>query len=112
MSNKRFNNKQNTILSEIYRRLNFFHNGNLNEKLMMLAYPSEVKPIIEFGLVETTSTHCTSRVINWYRLTDNGKKFFSNYIEKEKLSDDVNHSIYTKEYVKQFDYSLLNQPEE
>lgn len=111
MKTMRFNQKQNIILSEIYRKLNFFHKGNLDEKLMLLAYQGEVKPIMNFCLVETISTCCARRVIHWYRLTDRGKDFFSNYIEKEKLSNDINHRIFTKEYVKEFDYSLLNQKE-
>lgn len=76
-----FKTPQVKILTEIYRRLNFFHKGNVNEKLMLLALPSEVKSIKEFGIIEPYNKE-VPRTTNWYSLTTKGKMFFKNYIKK------------------------------
>lgn len=100
---KQFTKKENTVLTEIYRRLNYFHKGNLNEPLLLLALPSEVKAIRHFGFVTPYSNEVL-RALNWYRLTPKGKAFFSNYIKK--IGTKENHKL--RDYkIKKFDYSLI-----
>lgn len=107
----KFTNKQNKVLSEIYRRLNYFHGGDLNTGLLLLSMPSEAKEIIELGLIRPHSKE-TNRVLNWYSLTERGKLFFNNYVTKNKLSEEMNSSIFDGSYVKEFDYSLLTTKNE
>ncbi len=110
MKNK-FNNAENKVLSEIYRRLNFFHGGNLNENLLLLSYPSEAKLLKEYELIKPYSNEIP-RVLNWYNLTEKGKTFFSNYVTKRKLSESINTSLFEGSYVKQFDKTLLSDKKE
>ena len=105
---KKFTLAQNRVLSEIYRRLNYFHKGNLSENLLYLALPSEAKIISEFDLIKPYSKEIP-RVLNWYNLTEKGKKFFSNYITPSKLPDNINTKIFNKTHSFTFDYSLLNK---
>lgn len=102
----KFTNEQNKVLSEIYRRLNYFHNGDLNTSLLLLAMPPEAKKIAEFGLIRSHSKEI-KRVLNWYSLTERGRLFFGNYVTKSKLSNETNSVIFDGSYVKKFDYSLL-----
>ena len=104
---KKFTKKQNEILSEIYRRLNYFHKGNLNEKLLLLSVPSQVKVIKKFELIKPYPDKETPNVRNWYCLTEKGRQFFSNYVTELKISSSLNLALFTREYVKSFDKSLL-----
>ena len=101
-----FIKKENSVLTEIYRRLNYFHKGNVNERLMLLALPSEVKPIKSYGLVKPLRSE-TPRVLNWYTLTDKGKSFFNNYNRKERrVNETTNQRLFDGE-VLSFDKSLI-----
>lgn len=86
-------NEQNKVLSEIYRRLNYFHGGNVNVKILYLAYPSEAKKIARFKLIEPVG-QVTPRCLSWYSLTKEGKKLFKRYLTKGKLSDKTNSEIF------------------
>jgi len=101
-----FLKKENEVLTEIYRNLNYFHNGNLDERLMFMEYPSKVKPIMKFGLIKPYNTE-TPKQLNWYSLTDKGKLFFKRYLTKSKLSEEINFKIFNGEYVKQFNKKLI-----
>lgn len=103
---RKFTKDQNKVLSEIYRRLNYFHNGDLNTSLLLLAMPSEAKKIADIGLIRSHSKELRG-VLNWYSLTERGKLFFSNYVTKTKLSNETNSSIFNGSYVKNFDYLFL-----
>ena len=103
---KPFTQAEKRVLTEIYRRLNFFHNGNLNEDLLYLAFPSEAKKIAEFGLIKPFSKE-TNRALNWYSLTEKGKKFFSHYIAKKKISQKENFDLFTGVTVVMFDKKHL-----
>lgn len=103
--NKTFSNKINKDLTEVYRRLNYFSDGNVNEPLLLLSYPSNVKEIKVMGFIKPYSTE-TPRGLNWYSLTEKGKKFFSNYINK--IDEDTNLAIFEGRYVKDFDIELWN----
>ena len=102
----KFTKKENSVFTEIYRRLNYFHKGNVNERLILLALPSEVKPIKPYGLVKPHRSE-TPRVLNWYTLTDKGKLFFNNYNRKEhRVNETTNQRLFDGE-VLSFDKSLL-----
>lgn len=58
-------------LLECYRRINSFHDGDLNSNLQMLALPSEIKPVGRYFYPVGTEI---KRANNWYNLTDEGKK--------------------------------------
>jgi hypothetical protein len=100
-----FKKSEKKVLSEIYRRLNYFHNGNVDTKLLMLALPSEIKVIKHLGLVKASSTEI-ARNLNWYCLTEKGKSFFSNYT-KPYLSEKINEKLFNNEIIINFDYNLL-----
>lgn len=104
-TNKGFSKKENIILSEIYRRLNYFHKGNLNEPLMLLALPSDVKIIKEYGLIMPYGNKETPRIFNWYSLTEKGKQFFSHYIEN--IDEETNTKLYNVELIKEFNPEYL-----
>lgn len=104
---KSFTQKERRVLSEIYRRLNYFHEGNLDAHLLLLELPSVVKCLDSFGLVKP-STREIKHYRNWYNLTDKGKKFFANYVTNTKLSEQMNHDLFTGRYVKHFDFELLS----
>ena len=108
MAKHDFTRSQNIVLSEIYRCLNYFHKGDLSTHLLLLALPSEVKVISEFGFIKPSSTE-TPRVYNWYNLTEKGKKFFVNYITKYKLDEDLNTKLFTNEWVKCFDKRYIRE---
>ena len=105
MRSKKFNAHENIILCEIYRRLNYFHNGNLDASLLHLAYPNEVKFLVELGLIKPYSKE-TARILNWYNLTDKGKRFFQHYLTK--LSKKDNDDLFNGVTYKTFDYSLIS----
>lgn len=108
MAKHDFTRGQNIVLGEIYRRLNYFHKGDLNSSLLLLALPSEVKTIGKYGLIKPTSTE-TPRAYNWYNLTEKGKMFFANYITKHKLDEDTNTSLFTNAWVKSFDKRYIRE---
>ena len=104
---KNFTQAENKILTEIYRRLNYFNNGDVNENLLLLALPSDVKPIKQYDFIVPTSKEIP-RALNWYKLTPKGKEFFKNYVTKNKLSEKVNNKLFNNEYIKEFNYSLID----
>lgn len=102
----KFTKEETKILTEIYRRLNYFHDGDLNTNLLLLALPSEVKKIKKYNLVRPSSTEIP-KVLNWYKLTKEGKIFFSHYVTKQKLSSDSNTKYFDQNNLKEFDKKLL-----
>jgi len=100
----KFTKKENSVLSEIYRRLNYFHKGNINANCLYLGLPSEAKVLSEYDLIKPLSREIP-RSLNWYNLTDKGKEFFSHYICK--IFESTNSSIFNGTYIKNFDKSLL-----
>lgn len=102
----KFTKEENVVLSEIYRTINYFHEGNMDEKLMILEYPSKAKSIVGLGIIVPYGGE-TPKQLNWYSLTEKGKKFFKNYLTKKKLSQELNQKIFEGTYVKQFNFKLL-----
>ena len=99
----KFTKKQLVCLTEIYRRLNCLHNGNLHEKLMVLGYPGEMKPIRDLGLIQPYGSE-TRRIVGWYSLTERGKRFFSKYVEE--VNDDDNAAMFEGRMIKTFSIDL------
>ena len=99
----RFTTKQNRVLSEIFRRLNSLHGGDLNTNLLYLAMPSTAKVIKQFGLIEPYGGE-NPRALSWYRLTEKGKSFFGNYITE--LDEAENRALFDG-MVKTFNHNLL-----
>lgn len=107
MAKKNFTKGENRCLTEVYRRLNYFHNGNVNTELLYLAIPSNAKKILELGLIkphETEIKNCWS----WYNLTELGKKFFS-YYNKVKIGSIKNRTMFEGLYIKTFNYQLFEK---
>ena len=72
-----FNMKERAVLSELFRRLCYFHKGDINARCLLLARPSEVKCLAPYGLIRTDSVE-TLRLKNcWYVLTAKGKEYFA-----------------------------------
>lgn len=98
-----FTQAENRVLTEIYRRLNYFHNGDMNTKLLLLSMPSNAKALKERGFISPYGKE-QNRCLSWYSLTDKGKCLFKNYITRHKLADDIALSIFEGKYVIQFNY--------
>jgi len=103
MSKSKFTFEENRMLTEIYRRLNFFHKGDVTRPLVLLEVPSRAKCLISMGIIRPSLSE-TPRVYNWYDLTLKGKEYFKNYIEDIQLSE--NEVLFNGE-IKTFDKSLL-----
>jgi hypothetical protein len=103
---KEFSKKESVMLTEIYRRLNVFHGGNLDANLLLLALPKQVKVINKFGLVKPFSDE-TPRILSWYSLTEKGKKFFSNYIET--ISNEMNLAYFDGREIKHFSKEIYEK---
>ena len=105
MKNK-FNKSESKVLTQIYRCLNYFHGGNVEHNLMVMLYPTEYMILSKYDLIKPYST-TEPRVQDWYNLTENGKKFFSNYITPERLSEELNLSIFEGKMILEFNKGLL-----
>ena len=75
----KFNKAENQVLTEIYRRLNYFHSGNVNADLLLLALPTTAKILSKYNLIAVSSGREIPKALNWYKLTETGKKFFKPY---------------------------------
>ena len=99
MENLIFTSQENEILTEIYRRLNYFQKGNLDAPLMLLQIPHNVKSLKEKKIIKCTGTE-TARALNWYELTDSGKTFFKDHIQA--ISETENLQIFEGKIVIDF----------
>ena len=79
---------------ETYRRINMFHNGDIDSRMVLLAYPSEVKQSIEYGLLKPYSKvqpYCLS----WYDLTEKGKNLISDLMNEITWNEkEMNNSTF------------------
>jgi len=107
---KTFSKKQNIILSEIYRRLNHFNHINIDSNLIVPLFPSEAKIIEKYKLIETSDGRiATPRIESWYKLTDDGKYFFKNYLLEEKISPEENLKMcFYGKYITFYKHHLKN----
>lgn len=80
------NAKAQITMNDVYRRLHYFHDGDLNSNLIYLGYPSEVKPLYKY--LKPVGNE-KSRSMNWYCLTQEGKDLFATIppMEKKDNSD-------------------------
>jgi len=76
-----FTEAENRILTETYRRLNYLAKGDLNSRLLLLEFPSNVKTLKAKGILKPSSSE-TPKIINWYNLTEKGKELFKTRIVK------------------------------
>lgn len=106
---KIFNKKERIELTELYRRLNTLCKSNLDEKLMYLASPGDAKILINLGLIVPYRFE-TPRVLNWYSLSERGKRFFSDYINTG-ISDEMGEGMFVGSYLMDFDYNLYLKSE-
>lgn len=95
----KFNNQQNRVLTEIYRNLNYFYFGDLDNNLMAMFLPSQVKCLSKYNFLEPSS-EIKPRTMGWYRLTSEGKAFFKNHTGY--IGEDTNEAIFEGRYVKDF----------
>ena len=62
---------QRIALIEAFRRVNEYHYGNVNDRLILLEFPSMLKDSKEFFIPISTER---KRELNWYSLTTKGKE--------------------------------------
>lgn len=105
MQKVKFGKTERVSLSEIYRRLNYFHKGDVNTIQLLLSYPSKAKSILMLGIIEPTYREIEG-ALNWYKLTELGKKFFS-YYNNDKIDDETNLALFEGFKLKLFDYQLF-----
>jgi len=67
----KFTATENIQLSEVRRRINEFKNGKKDAPMIFLGYPSEVKTLVNKGILKPYSKE-SKRVLNWYNLTEKG----------------------------------------
>lgn len=98
---KYFTKKESVVLTEIYRRLNCFHNGNLDASLLLLSTEAECRCVVQLGLIERLTCGTVKKgCLGWFKLTDLGKKFFSNYVET--ISNEMNLTYFDGRDIKYF----------
>jgi len=103
----KFNYAQNKLLTEIYRRLNYLNKGDVNTTLLWLEYPSIAKKLISIGIVEPSGNEIV-RALNWYKLTDDGKRLFLKNKPSKPISDQENRCMFDGELVKDFSDNATN----
>lgn len=103
--NKNCTKAENKVLTEIYRRLNYFHKGNLNESLLLLSSFSFAKPALDLGLIRPYSTQ-VKRAPNWYSLTEKGKEYFKDHISEVTSKENAEYFSGTK--IKEFKKPIVN----
>lgn len=60
-------------LDEVKRRIKEFKGGDINAPMIYLGWPSEVKTLVQKGILTPYSKE-TKRTLNWYNLTEKGKQ--------------------------------------
>jgi len=76
---------QQMILIETWRRLHMSGKGDMNEKCLTLAFPSEVKTSKEF--LKNSYGSETPRINNWYSLTEKGKELMKDLSQRLSFKD-------------------------
>lgn len=82
----KFTQKENEVLSETFRRLCQFHNGDVDTTLLVLDTPSSVKTLITKSIFKKAGDEVRNS-LNWYSLTNKGKELFKiAYSQHSKLA--------------------------
>lgn len=64
--------KEYVLLLECFRRIHMFKKDNTNkQRMVLLALPSEARPLKERKLIKPFSNEI-NKALNWYDLTDDG----------------------------------------
>lgn len=69
----KFNATETIQLDEVKRRIREFKGGDKNAPMIFLGYPSEVKSLVQKGILTPYSKE-HKRCLNWYNLTELGKQ--------------------------------------
>lgn len=104
MTKQEFTMEENRMLTEIYRRLNYFNKGDLNS-CILLEVPSRAKCLIKLGLIQPSYSRETPRALNWYKLTEKGQRFFTYYLGN--INDKTNEALFNG-VIKTFNKLLIN----
>lgn len=99
----KFTAEENRQLTEVYRRLNYFKQNNLDEHLLMLAFPYQVKTLRQKGILKPSSTE-TPKALNWYNLTEEGKELFKDYSKNKRMSH--NEALAIFEGIKTINFNI------
>jgi len=103
---KNFTINEKAILSEAFRRLSGFGDVNQSCSLAYLGYKGEVKSLKKMGLLQPYSENGErGHVMNWYVLTEKGKKFMQIYIDTEPKPSNL--KIYNGVILDFFDKKML-----
>ena len=78
-------------LIEAFRRVNQFHKGDVNSRLILLNYPSEVKSAKEFIVPNSRES---KRCLVWYNLTARGKELVKDL--KIEWSNEVSEYLFAE----------------
>lgn len=76
-TNVKFTWQEKTILEETQRRIKQFKGDDKSGVMVYLGWPSEMKTLIAKGYYTGYGGRENKRVLNWYNLTDKGKKYFN-----------------------------------
>jgi len=81
---------ERVLLLETWRRINMYHKGNINDTMVLLSIPSDVKQTK--GLFIPYSNEIP-KALNWYNLTKKGQEIIKdlNLVWNEK---EMNYFIY------------------
>lgn len=107
MKKIKFTTRENRILTETYRRLNYFNNGDVKTFLLSADTPSEVKTLVAKNIITCSAGEEKPRKINWYMLTNEGQKLFKNYIKE--VTESENLQIFEGRKVINFNKPLSEQ---
>jgi hypothetical protein len=109
---QKFTIKENIILTEIYRRLKYVNKtysktlteSCLKDNFALLETPSYVKTLKEKNII-TPSFQENPRVLNWYKLTDNGVKLFKkNLFGNQEKTNEENENLYNGKKTLNFNF--------
>jgi hypothetical protein len=93
--NHKLYKKEFMVLLECFRRVYYFHKGNVNEKLCTCLIPSEAKQAKEHGYIKAANNEAP-RVRNWYSLTEKGAKIVQDL--KLKMTEELSLKIFDNFY--------------
>lgn len=87
--------KKTYPLLESYRRIHQFNNGRTDIELLLLAFPSEIKPVKDCFKCTSSGGKETPKNLNWYKLTDKGKNIISDLMNRINWNEkDLNQWIF------------------
>ena len=79
------------MMLEAWRRVHMFNDGLSDARLLIIAMPSQVKGLEDY--MKPSNGSITPRVLNWYRLTKQGKKIVDGLSERVSFSKEK-HNLF------------------